>query len=308
MMLAAVFLTSACSLGTGSGFVDSDSDESSAVMNTEPPASQAVVPPIDWLLDAEVPSLCDHPAGTLVYGSLPGLPATSGVVQLAGWHSGAWAEDRLADSWVGSDARNYSGAVFNCNQGGVSWPQHVVIYGDELQILDSIDLADILGDGRQSTLRLARAGDTLLLEVENTYQAGDPGCCGTKDALVAMSVLDQTVAVEILQEFNEFEPAIAAFKALIDEDEGSLSGLYTKDGLALARAQMGVAPIMGWNTVGGCAAASEVFEGFVENIKEPFDRACWVTSEDESWAATIAMRRTGYAEWVSVGVEASENF
>ncbi|MEV6831885.1 hypothetical protein [Amycolatopsis sp. NPDC051102] len=95
------------------------------------------------LSTAPVPSLCEHPAGTLVNGSLPGIPDNQGSVFLAANGSPMNVIDSLAVGDLTGDGVAETAAVLGCSQGGVSWPEYIVVYTPEKQILGSIDLGDI---------------------------------------------------------------------------------------------------------------------------------------------------------------------
>lgn len=274
------------------------------VVADAPSTATATAPALDDILTAPVPSLCDHPPGTLVDGSLPGLPENGGVVELAGYVDGSWAEEPLVDTWVDVDGRAYAAAVINCNQGGVSWPQHVLIYDGDLQVIEAFDLADVLGDGRQSVASLSREADSLSLEVVNSYQDGDAGCCGTKDALVTIEVVNGWAAATVAKEYTEREAAQAAFTALLAGDQELVAELFTPAGLSLSRTQLAGGFDLEWDDISFCASASQTPEAFTDLIAESFDRACGVGSTDGSWGATITMARTGFGQWVSVGIQA----
>lgn len=86
------------------------------------------------LRSASVPSMCEHPAGVLVDGELPVAPnpdgSDPGFVSLA---------DLVAVGDTDGDGRNEIAAVFDCSQGGVAWPEHIVVYRDDLTLVGEID-------------------------------------------------------------------------------------------------------------------------------------------------------------------------
>jgi pimeloyl-ACP methyl ester carboxylesterase len=93
------------------------------------------------LYNAPVPRLCEHPAGTLKDGTLPGIPANDGYVQLLARVEGPANHLILGD--LTGDGTTDAAAVFRCSQGGVNWPAVLVLYGPGPKILGSVDLGDL---------------------------------------------------------------------------------------------------------------------------------------------------------------------
>ncbi len=117
--------------------------------------SEAPTGPLARLSTAEVPSLCGHPAGRLVDGSLPGLPPDMGHVALLSPRSPDKTEAIIATGDLTGDARPDTAAVFSCNQGGVSWPHWVVLHDERLRVLGAVDLGALTTSGRGVVTRLA---------------------------------------------------------------------------------------------------------------------------------------------------------
>lgn len=101
----------------------------------------AATPSLDSLRSAEVPALCVHPAGTLVDGELPlerpNDAPDPGYVTL---------RELAAVGDLDGDGRPEIAAVFGCSAGGVSWPDHVVVYRDDLRPIGEVDIADPFPD------------------------------------------------------------------------------------------------------------------------------------------------------------------
>ncbi|MFM7223913.1 MAG: hypothetical protein ACKO1Y_00520, partial [Actinomycetota bacterium] len=140
----------------------------------------------DRLLTAPVPSLCGHPAGRLVGGSLPGVPDNFG---------GVWIDPSralLAD-FDGNGNREIVVEV-SCNQGGVGWPPTIILYDAALAVRDRFGitrLRNLLPEvsdfrGLYSEFELAQ-GRIRTFGVYN--RDGDPGCCATLPAVVTFGVL-----------------------------------------------------------------------------------------------------------------------
>ncbi|WP_146073552.1 hypothetical protein [Amycolatopsis sp. CA-126428] len=123
------------------------------------------------LYSAPVPSLCEHPAGTLVDGALPGIPDNQGVVELAAKGEPENVIDNLAIGDITSDGVPEMAAVFDCSQGGVSWPEYVVVYSAEEKILGAIDLGDVaLGEQvEHAGIERLKSSDDKFLLAFTTY-------------------------------------------------------------------------------------------------------------------------------------------
>ena len=149
--------------------------------NGASPIPTAVAVDLSRLPDAPVPSLCEHPAGNLVNGSLPGLGDNEGQVflrldALATAKNGT-ASDALA---IGTDPSAAVAAVVSCNQGGVNWPDTVVIWNDVLDLVAWVDLRRT--EGSRGYIHAIELSGTEL-RIKWTYAgAEDPACCGTYSA------------------------------------------------------------------------------------------------------------------------------
>ncbi|MFJ5986007.1 hypothetical protein [Lentzea sp. NPDC092896] len=102
------------------------------------------------LNSAPVPSACQHPAGRLVNGSLPGIPEIDGFVSLLAKAPGNVDKPIVLGDLTGDGAGD-AAAIISCSRGGVGWPHHIVLYGPGPKVLGSIDLGDIT-EGEHSTV------------------------------------------------------------------------------------------------------------------------------------------------------------
>jgi hypothetical protein len=126
--------------------------------------------------DAPVPSLCEHPAGTLVGGQLPGIAENEGGV----WLSELYQPGMIKQGKIRS-AGDYA-AVVSCYRGGVSWPDNIVIYDAGKQILGTVRLIDVTKSGREHVSRLRISKRTVIADVNGIEQKGDAACCGSATA------------------------------------------------------------------------------------------------------------------------------
>ncbi|MFN3215487.1 MAG: hypothetical protein ACE367_03220 [Acidimicrobiales bacterium] len=169
--------------------------------------------PIDSAADlanARVPSLCDHPAGRLRDGVLPGIPEGEGVVSLR--------NDRVAIGGFLPRGQGHAAAVLACSRGGVGWTENVVFYNRRGRIVGHVELSEVTRGGRERVHRIWIRNRRVHVQVTNIHQDGDPICCGTASAKLVYRWDRQSRAMELVQQrtFNEHQAAndlIAAFNA-----------------------------------------------------------------------------------------------
>lgn len=145
------------------------------------PTSIAASVNLGGLLDAPVPSLCEHSAGDLVNGRLPGLGENEGQVFLRldtlDAAKNGTASDVLA---IGTDPSAAVAAVVSCDRGGVNWPDTVVIWNNVFDLVAWVDLRGT--EGSRGYVHAIELSGTEL-RVKWTYAGDDdPACCGTYSA------------------------------------------------------------------------------------------------------------------------------
>ncbi len=138
-----------------------------------PPAAAPDAPPaptvdLDALATAPVPSLCEHPEGTLVDGALPGIPPENGFVALRATVEPEASTDLVATTDLTGDGRPETAAVFACSQGGVNWPNVIVVYDPELRVLGAIDLGD-LGESEHAEVESVRGAGAVVTVRWSSY-------------------------------------------------------------------------------------------------------------------------------------------
>ena len=95
------------------------------------------------LLSAPVPASCNHPAGTLVNGRLPGIAPFSGHMQLAWLDDPSSQPNRLAFGDLNADGGEDAAAVLDCTAGMGAWPQIIAFYTAGPKLLGSVNLSTI---------------------------------------------------------------------------------------------------------------------------------------------------------------------
>jgi hypothetical protein len=157
-----------------------------------PPAVTATAtpaPPIDGtaLQSILAPAMCTRLAGNLVNGSLPvDDPTLHGSTTLATHSNGTVL---FAAAQPPDDPASTVAVVFECNAGGVGWPNVIGLYDAKLHPLASIDLGDIDEQEHSNVTALAWRGGKLHVD----WFTNDDGCHTGADDSVPRSA-DFTVA------------------------------------------------------------------------------------------------------------------
>lgn len=241
----------------------------------------------DQLLSAPVPSLCGHPAGRLVQGKLPGIAAGQGQVEITGVEKGDWPTRSVRTFDAGG--RTYALVVFTCNAGGVAWPARVVVYDDAIAVVKAFDLASVIGEGRQSVEALENTPQGVVLRVVGSFQEGDPGCCGSKDARVQVSVTDGVATAAVTATYTEKATAVAVLKAVKTKDAATVKRLTS--GQARTWASEGDAFLDGKARVIRCTRPNW------PDLPPSVSRMCVYGTEGVYVMGLIGLERTGFAEW-----------
>jgi hypothetical protein len=158
------------------------------------------------LRGAEVPSLCGHPAGRLVDGRLPGIPVTRGFVSLD-LTGDLRGRDRLpVTADFDDDGVPEALVVADCSQGGVGWPNSLLLYGPGPRFLDEFNVDQIVDRGLQdyegdrSGVRALEERDGRAHVAWLVHRSGDPGAGGSLPIEVVLDVADgQFTVVEVIR-------------------------------------------------------------------------------------------------------------
>ncbi|WP_349826975.1 hypothetical protein [Brevibacterium litoralis] len=158
---------------TGSGTEDADGDG---------PDTVGLTP--EMVMSAPIPSMCGFPEGDLVDGELPephpeyGDNARSPAIV---------KEHEIVAGDLTGDGVDELAAVFNCNNGGVSWPDQVVVFTATIEGIDHLggayDLAEDV-DGARNGTRSIEFRDGGLLIRSAALLEGDAACCASGETRV----------------------------------------------------------------------------------------------------------------------------
>jgi len=251
------------------------------------------------LLAAPVPSLCGHPAGTLVDGRLPGIPPGEGVVWIFVDESGRIPAGRVAYGDLGPDVGNGAAVAVYCDRGGASWPEAVVLYGPGPTYLGHVVLSD-LTPGRQSVVSLAVADGVVRVGFVNSWAADEVGRRGRVDGTVALTLVGGEVRAGDLRLVDERPTADQAVAAAVAGDTAELGEVALADAATalvdlVARLQAGGVPTAEL-AVGPCTSP-------LAGAPEQAGATCVVEQRPAADPAAVRqlahlhLSRTGFATW-----------
>lgn len=200
------------------------------------------------LLAAPVPSLCGHPEGVLEDGLLPGLE--SGVVWIFTNPSGAIPAGRVAYGPLDDGPDTGAAVAVYCDQGGVSWPESVVLYGPGPEYLGHVVLSD-LAPGRQKVEWISISRGVVTVRFTETYAADETGSRGRLDGTVTLRLRDGELIVSEPELVDERPTALEALRAAQMGDTESLRTVATSDAATELLRRIEESPDA---TIGGCSS------------------------------------------------------
>lgn len=182
--LAVLLLLVGCSNDTVEDWPPSPDRVATSAQSSAPSPSQPALT-LERLLTADAPGLCGHEAGTLVDGVLPGVDRSQGIVELKAHVAMIDGTGRDPLTLVALNPDPHVGelaavAAFTCDQGGVEWPDQLVGYDADLNILGAIDPAVETGGQRDLVWNLAWDDENKAATFDWSSQyPGEASCCGT---------------------------------------------------------------------------------------------------------------------------------
>lgn len=197
MAVAALAVLALTVSGCSAAVVPPEATASAPVVEETPTSEPA--PELAALLTAPVPSLCEHDAGVLDGGLLPGIDESDGRVMLDSrliedLNAGAAESDY---AFVGTDANGETivAAVVYCDRGGVAWPGQVLVWNASLEPAVAFQPAELTGGDREAVVDIAAIEEGFHVRwfapAEN-----DAACCYqlSAEAEVSVSISDREVA------------------------------------------------------------------------------------------------------------------
>ncbi|MGQ0466873.1 MAG: esterase/lipase family protein [Sporichthyaceae bacterium] len=211
-----------------------------------------------------VPSVCGHPAGTLVDGRLPGLAPEQGEVVLASTLNPARFKDYVAFGDLTSDGVPDTVVVLKCTDANGPGPDSVLVYDSQATLLGGIGL-DRVTNRRDNRVYLVEiAGGKARVDWLTTRE-GDQPCCPTVDATAIFRYDVEKRALEPgkLVSYTEVGPASKLFEAVRagrkdktalaiapEEIVDAMIGFHRNDGAFLSFSCYGYSPQdQGWPPV-----------------------------------------------------------
>lgn len=153
------------------------------------------------LLNAPIPSVCGHKAGRLVKGRLPGIARNRGEARL-----------RLETATLGTLVKGGGvGAVaaIQCNRGGVSWPDHIVVWNRHKQVIGHYDTAKVSAYNRIRIMTIAVKNREITAYMRGVGATDEAACCMTRSARVRMSWSPTTRRVIVRSRTIYYERSVA---------------------------------------------------------------------------------------------------
>lgn len=174
-------------------------------------------------LDAKslpVPSICGQPAGTLVNGSLPGIPRGMGQTSVI-----SRAEKPKPEESQGAVA---AAVALACDKGGVPWPDTVALYDGASQLLGWKTLSDITpGSERNSVVSIITSGK----QVRVTWTAqrdGECAACGTVRESANLEWNGTSIQVKDLTAADELPQVAKVLDAINSQDQTKMSAVMAQ--------------------------------------------------------------------------------
>ncbi|HEY3604269.1 MAG TPA: hypothetical protein VGL04_06325 [Sporichthyaceae bacterium] len=175
-----------------------------------------------------VPALCGHPAGNLVGGYLPNIPADQGEVALASTLDPSRFKDYTVFGDITDDGVPDTVVVLKCTDASGTAQDAVAAYDSQATLLGSVSLDTITGRPRNEVYRVSVAKELGRIDWRTTRDTDSP-CCPTVDASASF-VYDKSTGglkADKLVSYNETEIARALFAA-------ARAGKADKKALAMA--------------------------------------------------------------------------
>lgn len=252
----------------------------------------------DQLLSAPVPSLCEHPPGRLVGGKLPGIDEQNGFVSLGFVTSPQEADNLLLFGDVDGSPGEEAVVVVDCNQGGVAWPQVILVYGDGPTLRSTIELSNSVPDpngrARVEAMRL-ESGAVAVQWL--TSRDGDAGCCSSLDASARIRLEGNRAVITDVKTHDE-EPAVTAFvNALERRDRAAALRLADADVVdEMLAASQALGSFGSWSCQGELGDLP---------LLEGSNRVCTIDVTGNP-PAIVGWARVGFGKWRAVAWSMTE--
>jgi len=282
-------------------------NEATAAVNDDINARQPLT--ATDLLSAPVPASCQHKAGILRNGRLPGIPAGRGEMGLA-WKLLAAAGRQgnlLVLGDLTGDGVGDAAAVLYCNAGGVSWPEMVSFYTHGPTLLGTVFLDDVNLPGHEPgendlVQQLYYRNGTVIVEW-STQQEGDSAANSTLDYSASLRWNGRRVVVSGLTGTTE-QPTVDQFISQVQQGDLTAANKLAAPGVVDEIAnQLRFYPAATSSQVrcyGGIDLdlPTAVTSNPAITNAETVDRLCLLPTHGSPMAwIVLGMRHTGFRQW-----------
>lgn len=260
------------------------------------------------LKSAPVPRLCDHPAGHLVNGSLPGIPAQHGFVMIPAVTGEAHGNSAVVFGDLNGDGVRDAAVTVWCNQGGVARPDSVQLYTAGPQRLGGISLEQI-SHGDRDFVESMRLVNGVVTVHWSTDRDSDFRCCATLDYAAQLHLVGNTFVVSHATRYDE-RPALHVLLSAVNEHSATLSSLATRTAVASLKLAQRRAELAGTFHCYGPVFADKTWPkavlgalGTSTNDVSPSwegvgSRYCVTVASDQE-VTMIRLSHRGYRRWVA---------
>lgn len=268
------------------------------------------------LLSAPVPASCRHPAGRLVNGVLPGIPANHGLMQL-GWlnNSGLTQSAGTAFGNLNGSETSDAAAVLYCNAGGVSWPDIIAFYAQGqggLKLLAWAYITDFNLPGIQTqengVIRRIRYQDGAVYAEWSTQDNGDPAAASTLDYSATLRLSGGKIIATNLVGVTERQ-TVLAFAGDLRAGNTAAADALAAPGVGKQAASLFRSYPSALNAAPTCYGLNDfltmptplanlIDPGGPDQVNQATERLCAFPSTDPgaAWVA-LGMQRTGWRTW-----------
>ena len=187
----------------------------------EEEAEAAVSLTAEQLNSLEVPAICQQEAGTLVDGALD-IDPYDGMVQIN--------QETSAIGQIVPGKGDGAAVVFDCNGGGIGWPQQVLFYDNHAEVVGQFDTSAVgESPGRQTVTAVEFKDGQVVLTVAAVPLPDDNVLWGSSEATAVYEWdVEQEAMVQTSLEILDPAPVAEAFaQALQDRDRDAALELGT---------------------------------------------------------------------------------
>ena len=268
------------------------------------------------LLSAPVPASCEHPAGRLVNGVMPGIPENRGFMQL-GWVDSSFLSESAGSAFgdLNGDGLGDAAAVLYCDAGGVAWPDIIAFYArgqTGLRLLawayiTDFNLPGIRGQENGFIRQLRYTGGAVYAQW-STQDNGDAAATSSLDYSATLRLSGGKIVASNLAGVTE-RPTVLAFAGDLRAGDMAAADALAAPGVGEQAASLFRSYPSALNAAPTCYGLTDFFTmpaplgslidpGAATEVNNDTERLCAFPSTDPGagWVA-LGMVRTGWRTW-----------